>query len=110
MAVTAKGQMAALQAQLDSTPTLALLVTDPDTTLGRIETGRRLQRISLTATQAGLCMAHVNPGLENPTSRAQIAQTLGIVAGRPSILLRLGRSDAPIPYALRRIMEMSNAS
>jgi len=100
--VTAKAQSEALAAQIDSSPALACLVSDPDTPAGRIETGRRLARIGLVATARGLAMAHVNPGLENADSRAKIARVLGVTSGRPSILFRLGRTAAPMPYSLRR--------
>ncbi len=100
--VTAKGQSEALTAQIYSASALALLTSDPDTPAGWIETGRRLQRISLAATQAGLAMAHINPALENPDSRAEVARVLGVSSGRPSILLRLGRAATPMPFSLRR--------
>jgi hypothetical protein len=100
--VTAKGQSDALTAQIDSASALALLTSDADTPAGWIETGRRLQRISLAATQAGLAMAHVNSALENQDSRAEVARVLGVNSGRPSLLLRLGRATAPMPYSLRR--------
>lgn len=100
--VTAEGQSEALAAQIDSAPALGLLVTDPDTALGRIETGRRLARIGLVATSQGLAMAHVNPALENADSRAEVARLLGLTSGRPSILLRLGRTVERLPYSLRR--------
>lgn len=100
--VTAKGQSEALATQIDSSPALALLVTDPDTAEGRIDTGRRLARIGLAATVEGLAMAHINPALENPDSRAEVAQICAVTSGRPSLLLRLGRSSTPMPYSLRR--------
>ncbi|MCU0903516.1 MAG: hypothetical protein MUE83_06530 [Tabrizicola sp.] len=100
--VTAKGQSEALAAQIDSSPTLALLVSDPDTPAGRIETGRRLARIGLVASSQGLAMAHINPALENPVSRAQVARICAVTSGRPSILLRLGRTPVLMPYSLRR--------
>lgn len=100
--VTAKGQAAAIGEQMDSAPALALLVTDPDTPAGRIDTGRRLQRIGLAAAEHGLAMAHVNPALEDPASRAEVARIAGVTSGRPSLLLRLGRASSPMPYSLRR--------
>jgi len=100
--VTAKGQSAAIKAQMDSAPALLLLVSDPDTPAGRIDTGRRLQRISLAATQQGLAMAHVNPALENAGSRADVARLCGVTSGLPSLLLRVGHAASPMPYSLRR--------
>lgn len=100
--VTAKGQSDALTAQIDSAAGLALLVSDADTPAGWINTGRRLQRIGLAGTQAGLAMAHINPALESRDGRAAVAQVLGVTSGRPSILLRLGRASAPMPFSLRR--------
>lgn len=100
--VTAKDQSAAIGAQMDSTPAFALLVTDPDTPSGRIDTGRRLQRIGLAAPVQGLAMAHVNPALENADGRAKVARICGVTSGRPSLLLRLGRSATTMPYSLRR--------
>lgn len=100
--VTAKGQGDALAAQMDSTPALALLVTNPDTPAGQIDTGRRLQRIGLAATVQGLAMAHVNPALEKPETRARVARITGVASGRPSLLLRLGHAAVPMPYSLRR--------
>jgi hypothetical protein len=95
--VTPEGQSEALTAQIDSAAALALLVSDADTPAEWIDTGRRLQRIGLAAAQAGLAMAHINPALENPDRRGEVAQVLGIPSGRPSILLRLGRATTPMP-------------
>lgn len=100
--VTAKGQSEALGAQTDTAAALALLVSNPDTPAGRIDTGRRLQRISLAATQQGLALAHVNPALENPGGRADVARICGVTAGRASLLLRLGRAPSTMPFSLRR--------
>ncbi len=105
--VTADAQVAAMNAQLLSTPTLALLVTETDTPAGRIDTGRRLQRVSLAATLAGLAMAHVNPALENPVGRAEVALLCRVTQGRPSILLRLGRTATLMPYSLRRLPQQT---
>lgn len=99
---TATGQAEALAAQMDSTPALMLFVTDPDTPEMRIGTGRRLQRVSLAATLAGLSVAHVNPALENPEGRAEVARLCDVAAGRPSLLLRVGRAAGLMPYSLRR--------
>jgi hypothetical protein len=100
--VTATDQSEALATQIDSTPALALLVSDPDTPAGRIDTGRRLARIGLAATAQGLAMAHINPALENPDSRTEVARICGVTSGRPSILLRLGRTPGLMPFSLRR--------
>ncbi|MFN3278685.1 MAG: Acg family FMN-binding oxidoreductase [Paracoccus hibiscisoli] len=100
--VTAKGQAEGLGAQMASTPALVLLVTHPDTPAGRIKTGRRLARICLAATQAGLATAPVNPALEDPDTRSKVARLCDITTGRPSILLRVGRSAVAMPYSLRR--------
>lgn len=100
--VTPAGQSEALAAQMDSASALALLTSDPDTPAGWIDTGRRLQRIGLAATQAGLAMAHINPALETSNSRGEVARVLGVSLGRLSILLRLGRASEPMPFSLRR--------
>lgn len=100
--VTADAQIAALAAQIDSAPALALLVTDPDTPAGRIDTGRRLTRLGLAATLRGLALAHINPGLEDAVTRGAAARLIAPAPGRPSILLRLGRTTLPMPQALRR--------
>lgn len=102
MLVTAKGQSEALAAQIDSSPALAMMVSDPDTPTGRIDTGRRLARVGLVAAAKGLAMAHVNPALESADGRAEVARLAGLTSGRPSLLLRLGRAAAPMPYSLRR--------
>ena len=100
--VTPEGQSEALTAQIESAAALALLVSEADTPAGWIDTGRRLQRIGLAATLAGLAMAHINPALENRDSQAEVARVLSVTSGRPSILLRLGRATTPMPYSLRR--------
>lgn len=100
--VTADAQMQALGAQMASAPALALLVTPEDSTEGRIETGRRLQRLSLTATLAGLSLALINPALETAKGRRDVAALCKLTAGRPSILLRLGRTKQPMPFSQRR--------
>lgn len=100
--VTAKGQSDALATQIDSTPTLALLATEPDTPTGQIDTGRRLARLGLAAADQRLVMAHINPALENQGNRAEIARLLGLGSARPSLLLRIGHAATAMPYSLRR--------
>ncbi len=87
--------------QIDSSPTLALLVSADDTPGNWVETGRALTRLTLQATALGLAHAHVNQAVEVPQQRAAVAATLGLTSGRPSVLLRIGRA-APMPFALRR--------
>ena len=87
--------------QIDSSPALALLVSATDTSASWVETGRALARLTLQATALGLAHAHVNQAVEVPAQRTALAALMGVITGRPSILLRLGRA-APMPYALRR--------
>jgi hypothetical protein len=100
--VKAKEQSATIGRQMNSAPAFALMVTDPDTSAGRIDTGRRLQRIGLAAVVQGLAVAHVNPALESPNDRAEVALICGVASGRPSLLLRLGRGASSMPFSLRR--------
>ena len=87
--------------QIDSSAALAVLVSAADVPMAWVETGRVLARLTLQATALGFAHAHVNQAMEVPAQRAAVARTMGLSAGRPSILLRLGRV-APMPYALRR--------
>ena len=88
-------------AQIDSSATLALLVSAGDTPADWVKTGRALAQLTLQATALGLAHAYVNQAVEVLAQRAKVADLIGITAGRPSILLRIGRA-MPMPYALRR--------
>lgn len=94
-------ETARLRARIDSASALVVFVSASDTPGGWIETGRAFQRFALAATSLGLLHAHINQAVEIPATRHQVADFLGLTAGRPSLLLRIGRGDR-MPYSYRR--------
>lgn len=90
-----------LSSQLRSSAGLVVFVADNETQEGWIKVGRSFERFALTATAMGLCHAHVNMPVEEPTVRPGFAEWLGIAGRRPDLIIRVGRAE-PMPMSLRR--------
>ncbi|MFZ1468132.1 MAG: Tat pathway signal protein [Paracoccaceae bacterium] len=94
-------ETAKLRARIDGSSTLAVFVSHHDMPKNWIETGRAFQRFALVATSLGLLNAHINQAVEVPAQRARVANLLGLAAGRPSLVLRIGHGER-LPYSYRR--------
>lgn len=90
-----------LAKQLRSSAGLVVFVADNETQEGWINVGRCFEKFALTATVMGLCHAHVNMPVEDPTVRPDFAKWLGIEGRRPDLVIRIGRAE-PMPMSLRR--------
>lgn len=69
-----------------------------------IEVGRAFERFALQARVLGVRSAHLNQPVEVAALRPQFAQSLGIAAGRPDLVIRFGRGHE-LPRSLRRPVE-----
>ncbi|NKI35373.1 hypothetical protein HFP89_09355 [Wenzhouxiangella sp. XN79A] len=87
-----------------SSSALAVLVAERDEVPSWVETGRVVQRLTLTATALDLKHAYINQPIEVPELRAEFARWLGRGAEHPLLMLRIGRAAAA-PYSLRRPLE-----
>ncbi|SHF44109.1 hypothetical protein SAMN05444273_10666 [Litoreibacter ascidiaceicola] len=97
-------ETAKIRHQISSASALAVFVSDRNTPVNWVETGRAFQRFALAATSLGLMNAHINQAIEVSEQRDQVATLLGETEGRPSLLLRIGRGE-PMPYSYRRNVE-----
>jgi len=87
-----------------SSSAIAVLVAERDELPGWVETGRVVQRLTLTTAALDLKHAYINPPIEVPELRTEFARWLGLDAEHPLLMLRIGRADAA-PYSLRRPLE-----
>ena len=73
-------------------PLVAILGVAGDTPTDQIVAGQALQRILLTATDAGLACSMMSQPIEVPAAREQLRRSLGR-SGTPQMALRLGYGD-----------------
>lgn len=91
-------------ANIRSSPVIAVIVSEVDDQRHWIEAGRCYQRLALQAAALGLKTAFINQPVEVPALRSQFASFLGIGAGRPDLVIRIGRGPT-MPRTLRRPVE-----
>jgi nitroreductase len=84
-------------------PLIAVLGTVGDLPADQITAGQALQRVLLTATDAGLSSSLISQPIEVRTARDQLARSLGR-RGVPQMAVRIGYGD-PAPSAPRRSVE-----
>jgi nitroreductase len=75
---------------IESAPVVAVLATDTDDPIARVETGRAFERIALRASAAGVAVHPMSQILERPDCRQRLATTLGLGGAKPQHLVRLG--------------------
>ena len=83
-----------LAKQVRSSSALAVFVTDNDDRAHWVKSGRSYQRFALKATTLGLQHAFVNQPLDVPKKKTEFARLLGIEAGRPDLMVRIGYGNA----------------
>lgn len=83
---------------------LVVLASEVDDPRHWVEAGRACQRLALEATALGLRCAFINQPVEVAALRPQFAAFLGLVEGRPDLVLRIGRGPEQ-PRSLRRPIE-----
>jgi hypothetical protein len=83
---------------------VAVFVSDADDPEHWIEAGRVYERFALQATALGIRHAFINPPLEVPRLRTELAARLGLGRRRPDLMVRYGYAP-PRPRSLRRPIE-----
>jgi len=86
-------------------PLVAILGVAGDTPTDQIVAGQALQRILLTATDAGLACSMMSQPIEVPAAREQLRRSLGR-AGAPQMALRLGYGDPGRPTPRRDVTDV----
>jgi nitroreductase len=71
-------------------PLIAVLGSTGDTAADQINAGQALQRVLLTATDAGLATSMISQPIEVTGAREQLGRSLGGRAGTPQMALRIG--------------------
>ncbi|MBA2780287.1 Acg family FMN-binding oxidoreductase [Billgrantia kenyensis] len=95
---------ARLTRQIQSSAGIAVFISEADDRKHWVEAGRCYQRFALQATALGICNAFINQPVEEMSVRPALAEALGIVGGRPDLVVRFGRGKA-MPRSLRRPLE-----
>jgi nitroreductase len=80
-------------------PLIAILGSTGDTATDQIHAGQALQRVLLTATDAGLASSMISQPIEVTGARDQLSLSLGRPGGSPQMALRIGygQSGSPTP-------------
>ena len=86
-------------------PLVGILGVAGDMPADQIVAGQALQKVLLTATDAGLASSMLSQPIEVPAARDQLRRSLGR-AGVPQIALRLGYGTAGTPTARRQLAEV----
>ena len=86
-------------------PLVAILGVAGDTPTDQITAGQALQRVLLTATDAGLACSMMSQPIEVPAAREQLRRSLGR-AGAPQMALRLGYGDPGRPTPRRDVADV----
>jgi nitroreductase len=71
-------------------PLIAILGSTGDTAADQINAGQALQRVLLTATDAGLATSMISQPIEVTGAREQLLRSLGRRSGAPQMALRIG--------------------
>ena len=87
--------------QIRSSSGIAVFISSVDDKAHWIEAGRCYERFALQATSMGIRNAMVNPAVEVPAVRQQLAGLLGLSGGRADLVVRFGRGTR-LPQSLRR--------
>ncbi|NIC05646.1 Tat pathway signal protein [Halomonas sp. DX6] len=90
--------------QVRSSAGIAVFISAADDRAHWVEAGRCYQRFALQATALGICNAFINQPVEEASVRPAFAEALGLVGGRPDLVVRFGRGKA-MPRSLRRPVE-----
>lgn len=85
----------------DESPVLAVLGTRGDDRVAWLEAGQALERVLLTACQAGLQASYLNQPIQTASLRPKFQQVVQ-TSGFPQILLRIGFPTEELPATPRR--------
>ncbi|MEV0729805.1 nitroreductase [Polymorphospora sp. NPDC050346] len=87
-------------------PVVAVLGSPRDTATDQIAAGAALQRVLLTATDAGLAVSLLSQPIEVPGAREQLRLALGGRVGVPQMVLRVGYGQPGWPTPRRGVDEV----
>ena len=96
-------------ADFEPEPLVAVLGTPGDTAADQIIAGQALQRVLLTATDAGLAVSLLSQPIEVPAAREQLRLALGR-SGTPQMVMRVGYGKPGWPTPRRSIDEVIDGS
>ncbi|RZU54598.1 nitroreductase family protein [Krasilnikovia cinnamomea] len=86
-------------------PLVAILGTAGDRAVDQLQAGQALQRVLLTATDAGLASSMISQPIEVPAAREQLRRSLGRF-GTPQMALRIGYGQPGQPTPRRDVAEV----
>jgi len=86
-------------------PLVAILGVAGDTATDQVIAGQALQRVLLTATDAGLGCSMMSQPIEVPAARDQLRRSLGR-SGAPQMALRLGYGNPGLPTPRRVVADV----
>lgn len=86
-------------------PLIAVLGTTGDTATDQINAGQALQRVLLTATDAGLATSMISQPIEVTAAREQLRRSLSGRAGTPQMALRIGYGQPGRPTPRRDLAQ-----
>jgi len=86
-------------------PLVAILGTAGDRPMDQLVAGQALQRVLLTATDAGLACSMISQPIEVPAAREQLRRSLGR-SGMPQMALRIGYGQPAGPSRRRPVAEV----
>src|SRR4029453_4089859 len=86
-------------------PLVGILGTAGDSPTDQIVAGQALQKVLLTATDAGLATSIISQPIEVPAARDQLRRSLGR-AGFPQLTLRIGYGQPGRPAPPRDIADV----
>ena len=89
----------------ESSPVLLVLATAGDSRSDWLSAGQALQRVLLAAAVGGLSASYLNPPIEIPQLRDEIAKAFDIDF-KPQVLFRLGHGESISPTPRRPIGEV----
>jgi hypothetical protein len=81
---------------LEERPLVAVLATGADSAADWLRGGQALMRVLLAAADDGYVASYLNQPIEVPRLRQQLRDELRL-AGRPQLVMRLGRPSRPLP-------------
>jgi nitroreductase len=87
-------------------PLIAILESTGDTAVDQINAGQALQRVLLTATDAGLATSMISQPIEVTGAREQLRRSLGGRARTPQMALRIGYGTPGRPTARRDLAQV----
>ena len=90
--------------QVRSSAGIAVFVSEVDDKAHWVKAGRAFERFALQATALGIRNAHLNQPVEVASLRPEFASSIGVVSGRPDLVIRFGRGPEML-RSLRRPVE-----